>query len=271
MPFNILRNTICDVKPNRAGGIISADNSEVNFKNNIVSNIVSSTTAACIYGTNSIFNVENNCFTRCTAKGDNDAFGNVADFSSSTVKIRSVSAALCSYSTSYCGDSVFRFDACGASVHDFNSTFCHGLYGSATLRSSNNRSIFDVKFISCTNAVDYVSLECIHVCDIEKSSFINITKIGSYMIYVAQGSVFNSCYFFQMTTKTKFYYQVQLRNCVSDEKLSGYSLTVYSNTNKVIITVLNKPNCKGKAILNSCSKRPQRSLGPIILIFIVMS
>jgi hypothetical protein len=90
-----------------------------------------------------------------------------------------------------------------------------------------------------------------------KCSFINSTKVTSYMIATYQGSIFDSCNFFQMTTKTKFNNKVTLINCCSDEPISGYEITVYSNIDDFIFPVLKKPVCKGANIcsLKRCSKK----------------
>ena len=52
MPYDIIRNEFINIRPNKVGGIICADNCVVNFKFNVVINVISSTSAACSYLTN---------------------------------------------------------------------------------------------------------------------------------------------------------------------------------------------------------------------------
>ena len=67
----------------------------------------------------------------------------------------------------------------------------------------------------------------------EKCSFINSTQVSDYMIVAEQNTVFDTCYFFQMTTKTFFWKTVVMKNCFADRVISGYSLTTYSDIEKI--------------------------------------
>ena len=270
MPFKVTRTKISDINPNSIGGIIKTDNGEVIFQYNIVSNVLSSTSAACFYITNSKINIENSCFTRCTAKGGQSHFGNIGRIISTKVKISHFSSFQCPFSTSYCGDSLFRFESCGASIKHFNSSFNFGVEGSPVFRTDNNISSYEVKFVTCSSCIDWAFLECYHVICYEKCSFINSTLVTNYMICASQGSIFDTCYFFQMTTsKPKFQNSVILKNCCSDETITNYQMTVYSNINVANFPILNKPLCKGE-IICSCKKSSRNHANHAFLIIFTM-
>ena len=249
MPFIVTRTIISDINPTSIGGIIKVNKGEVIFKYNEVSNIISSTSAACFFVEESKINIKNSCFKRCAANGGNEAYGNIGNIKSTSVKICDFSSFQCSFSTSQAGDSLFYFVSCGASIKCFNSSFNIGVKGSPVFRSDNNVSTYEVKFLTCLSCVDWAFLECYHINYYEKCSFINSTLVTDYMIVASQGSIFDTCYFFQMTkTKTRFLYSVTLLNCSADEEISGYQLAIYSNTNEVAFPILIKPLCKGANI-----------------------
>ena len=243
MPFNIIHSTISDINPTVVGGIINVDNGEVIFKNNEVLNIISSTSAPCFFITNSKLNISNSCFTRCAARGGNGAFGNIGDIQSRGIRFDRISAFQCSFSTSQTGDSVFSFSSCSDFVKNYNSSYCYGLDGSCTFRSSSNTISFDVSFMTCSSGIDCTFVENYHFIPFKKCAFINSTKVTSYMICSLGVSLFDSCCFFMMAN-TKFCYSVSLVNCYSDEAISGYSLTVCSNINDVLLPIPRKPLCK---------------------------
>ena len=194
---------------------------------------------------------------RCTGSGGDGSYGNVGHIQTSRILINSISAFLCSFSTSQCVDSIFRFLSCGASISHFNSSFCHSADGSATTRSDSNTSAFDTSYMTCNSGVSWALIESTNAVSFKKCSFINLTKVTSYMIVAYQRSIFDSCNFFQMTpTKPKFYYKVTLINCCSDESISGYTITVYSNIDDFIFPVLKEPECKRANVSpKRCSKR----------------
>lgn len=265
MPFDVLSTKITDIKPTMVGGIICIDSSEVNFKYNIVYNVVSSTSAACFYVTNSKINIENSCFTRCSGKSKDEVFGNIGDIQKSNVKIKEMSSYLCSFSLTQYADSVLRFSSCGATITNFNTSYSHGAYGAASFRTESNTSAFNVCFMTCSSCIEWGFLEAYNIVFIEKSSFINSTQVTTLIVRAPAGTVFNSCYFFQMTTKTKFDGKVTLINCCSDETISGYSLTVYSSVNDVVLPILKQPLCKGKFIC-SLNKYPKKHVNTLYLI-----
>lgn len=270
MPFNIIRTKISDISPATVGGIINANKGEVIFKYNEVSNVTSSTTAACFFIKESKLNIENSCFTRCAGNGANEAFGNIADIQSTTAKINSISAFQCSFSTTQNADSAFRFLSCSALINHYNSSYCYGKNGAVTIRTDSNTSIFDVRYMTCIAGIDCFLIECWNIVSFEKSSFINSTRIIEYSISAVQGSIFDTCYFFQMpaTVSKRIRYKVSLINCCSDDAISGYTLTVYSNTNDAVALNIKKPICKGA--LNCTCKRYTRKQS-ISIYFVIIT
>ena len=266
MPFKVTRTTISDIKPASPGGIINVNNGVVIFQNNNVYSIISSTFAACFYIQNSKIIIENSCFSMCAASGENERFGNVGYIISSSVKISEFSSFQCSFSTSQCGDSLFGFVSCGSSIKHFNSSFNLGVYGSPVFRSDNNASAYEVKFLTCLSCADWALLESYHVIYCEKCSFINSSHVTNYMIAAAQGSIFDTYYFFQMSSIPKFRCSVTLKNCCSDEVISGYALTIYANFNNVVLPVINKPACRGAFIFSSCKRQSRKNIAERLLI-----
>ena len=262
---------ISDINPTSIGGIINADDRVIYFKYNAVFNVLSSTSATCFYVTKSKISIENSCFSRCAAFGGNEAYGNIGRIQNSNVKINEFSSFHCPFSTSYAGDSLFYFASCGASFKHFNSSFNIGGDGSPVFRSGSNISDYEVKFLTCSSCVDWAFLECYQIIECEKCAFINSTLVTDCMICASQGSLFDTCYFFQMTqAKPKFKNSVTLRNCCSDVEISGYSLTINSNINNVALPLLNKPSCRGIIILYSCKKHSRNSISFAFLITLMI-
>ena len=250
MPFNIHSTIISDLKPSKVGGIVYIDSGEVNFNYIIATNITSSTYAACFYISNSKIKIKRCCFTKCAGNAGNEAFGNVGYVLTSSAVITDFSALFCSFSISQCADSLLFFKSCGSLIDNFNSSFCYGCYGAAIFRSDQNVSTFDARFITCLSGIDFSFLENYHVMSFESCAFINSTQVTNYMIIAEQNSVFDTCYFFQMTTKTLFWKTVVMKNCFADKEISGYSLTTYSKIEEVDDLYTKKLICKRKMILS---------------------
>lgn len=268
--FTITRTRIININPTSIGGIICVDKGEINFKYNEVSNIISSTTAACCYVTSSKISIENSCFSRCAGQGSDNQYGNVGDIRDSSVKIYGISTFQCSFSKSHCADSVLRMYSCSSLIEHYNSSFCLGNSGSASFRSDANSSLFDVKFLTCASGADWSSLECNHAVYYERCAFINTTKITSYIVAPYKDSILDTCYFFLMAETTpRFRYDVSLINCCSDEAIEGYSLTVYANANDVIFPIFRKPSCK-VAIICSCRRNSRKSTLSVNLIVMIL-
>ena len=270
MPSFIKNSVFNDIKPKQSGGIININDGNISFQYNFVSNIISSTTASCFYSYKSIISIENSCFTRCTAAHGNSVFGNVGEMSTSTVKLNDISAYLCSFSAEKCGDSVFRFIYCGTSIANYNSSFCICNVGSPAYRSDSNTSEISIRFIACLSGVGYAFIENHHTALYEKCIFINSTQVSNTMINTYQNSIFNSCYFFSMTTKTKFSSKVILKNCFSDELISEYSLTTYSSGNDCVLPIINKPNCSVRRQI-TCRRTTQRNNSYLCIVLVLLS
>ena len=270
MPFDIKETRISDIKPDQPGGIVYVNNGVVNFKNNFISNITSSSFGACFYVINCDMKIDNCCFLRCASSGGYDNFGNVGNVQTSHVKINDISAFQCSYSTSQCGDSLFYFLSCGASISKFNSSFCYSIAGAASLRTVSNRSSFDVSFLSCVSGIDWSFTECDNIVSFTKSSFINSTLVTNYMIYAVQNSLFDECYFFLMTQKTKrFSHSYIMKKCCSDEEVNSYPLTVYPNINDVQFPILRIPKCK-RNLMCSCKRCSYKNVNMFIISLIII-
>ena len=244
MSYIIVRSIIRDIRPTRIGGIINIDKGEILFNNNIVSNVISSTYAACFYATNSNICIKDSCFTYCAGSGGNEKPGNIGYIQKSNVKILRISAYLCSFSTSQSADSVFRFVSCSTSMIDYNSSFCYGVSGAAGFTSVANITAYTIKFMICLSGVDWSFVECNHIATYEKCSFINSSKMTGYMVASTEGSVFDTCCFFPMNGISNFRGTITLKNCWSDVSIKGYYLTVYSTMDEANIPILKKPLCR---------------------------
>ena len=252
MSIDIKCTKIINIKPNKAGGIIRVDQGTVNFKNNFVFGVISSTSAACFLVTNSTIKLKNTCFIQCAAGGGDCSYGNIGDILTSNLKINQISTLQCSNSTSKTGDSSFRFHTSGVSITSYNSSFCYGYGGSVLFISFSNRSDYKMRYVICSDGANYALLEFLHVALFERFSFINSTKVTSFMLYIPAKSVFDTCYFYMMTNKTRFSNNnVVLKNCCSDEEINSFPLTIYSNIDDAAMPYIRKPLCIGNS--NICS------------------
>lgn len=266
MIYRIVRSLISDIKPAISGGILSIDKGEIIFKYNYISNVISSKNAACFLVKNSNFSIENSCFAICAASGGDGSYGNVADISETIVKIRDISSYLCSFSRTQCGDSVFRFLSCGASISSYNSSFCNGDGGSASLVTETNSSRFDINFLLCSSGVNFAFLECWCVILCKQSSFVNSTDQTNYLISANDGCIFDTCYFFQMKAKNIIRNNNVLVNCYADERIGTYDITLCSYSN-VALPYLRKPLCKVGYV---CSCKMHTSKDTSLLSFIIL-
>ena len=226
------KEIICSIFKNissqTAGAILNVDNVDIKLVSSCFYRINSNAFPGCFLVKNSKFTLISCYFDYCYTKGSNEAFGKISYVRDSTANIKYFSALACGPSVSSIGDSLNIIYNSKSDINSYNTSYCYGEEGSASISIWCPKVEPIVKYINCVDCIDWCSYEYFRFSLDESvlySNFINSTNNSHYCINLKYGnntSTFKNCAFFSVCNNfCSAPNYLKLIDCVSD-KNQGY-------------------------------------------------
>ena len=203
--INIICSSFEEIQTQNNGSILSVFNlNHVEFSNNFVFKVSSTTFPGCLYVTNTnLLKVTHNSFQSCFSSGGNAHFGQVLLSLSTNVICSHITASSCSPSSTEYGDSLFRDESSTLDADQINISYSYDeAIGSSSFSLNQNNDHTNMKFLNVAHTFSFTSLEITSTmndgckCLCQLSNFIN-TSNNRNVLSIGYETIIDTCVFIE--------------------------------------------------------------------------
>ena len=275
--INIICSSFEEIQTQNNGSILSVFNlNHVEFSNNFVFKVSSTTFPGCLYVTNTnLLKVTHNSFQSCFSSGGNAHFGQVLLSLSTNVICSHITASSCSPSSTEYGDSLFRDESSTLDADQINISYSYDeAIGSSSFSLNQNNDHTNMKFLNVAHTFSFTSLEITSTmndgckCLCQLSNFIN-TSNNRNVLSIGYETIIDTCVFIEHfpINVTRYPQYTTLKNCVSDTQTKDISISYRENPTTLNFHINSKNKCKLITYYQKCNKQ---SLSiSFVLVFII--